>query len=712
MKRHHETSRRTVVACLIFITLINLVVYGRAIGFPFITYDDPIVVTQNPVVRSGLSFDSIAWAWTTHHFSNWIPLTWMSLLLDASISGGQAWSFHASNLAIHIATSVCLFFLGRSLQLSPLACLLLALLYSIHPLHVQSVVWISERKGLLSSLFAVLATIGFIRFSRSGLKQHLAMTVLAYTLSLLSKQMAVTLPAVFLVWLLCAPQLDTSTPRLSVKNVACVLALGVVGAAFVLIAYLAQAVGGAIGDLSEFPVSIRITNGLTNYGEYLRKLIVPDDVSFHYHHYGTHPSLSNGVFALLVFGTLSYAFVRSESRLERFGIAWYFIVFLPVIGFVQIGEQRMADRYADLPMIGIYLILAKLYDQHMTKGASRYGLLALLSVVLASLSSSEVSHWQSSRMLYQRALVQDAGNPVALNNLGLLLKQESLAEAESCFRRAMESAPNHPSANNNLGLLLVEKGQVTDGLSFIEKAIARQPNYSEARLNRAIAYGKLGRWTETRDELELLQTQFPENAKVQLNLGTVYRNLGDLVLAIRHYDKALSLDPSMAEAAYYAADTYLRRGDIDAAQEHYRAVTQLRPRVAEAWAGLICCHALKVNPVRVDQLVGSALRSFPDSPEIRIAAAYAVCKRPWTPESNQIIDSLLQGPMQNLSQTSSLRRDFVAMYQLCHGATPPDPSVLAHLLELTRDEQYPQLHSEIQSLKLRLKTHPNTAEND
>ncbi len=461
----------------------TLVVFARVIGFEFVNYDDPLYVTANPRVQGGLSPESVRWAFTTFAAANWHPLTWISLMLDATIGGAGPRVFHLTNLILHLANTLLLFFLLDRWTSRPRRSAVVAALFAIHPLHVESVAWIAERKDVLSTLFLLLTLVAYAAFvERPGLVRYLAV-VLLFALGLLAKPMLVTLPVLLL--LLDAWPLRRKAPwqRLVLEKTPLVAMSIITG----VVTIVAQRHAETVGSLAGYPLGVRIANAIVTTATYLGKAIWPTRLAVFYPHPGPALAASSVAASVVVLATLTFWTIRDRRRRPYllFGWAWYLVTLAPVVGIVQVGWQARADRYTYIPLIGIFLAVVWAISENF---ADRPALLTAMApamlVVLGIGAFVQAGYWRDSETLFRRALAVTDNNAVAHSNLGTaLLRRGLLAEAQEHFAVAVRINPYFAEAHSNLGVALGRQGRIDEAILEFQRALELQPDYPDARRN-------------------------------------------------------------------------------------------------------------------------------------------------------------------------------------------------------------------------------------
>jgi protein O-mannosyl-transferase len=581
--------------CLLLV-LVTLLVYLPAWRHQFLRFDDADYVTDNGMVQSGLTWAGAKWAFTTFHSSNWHPLTWLSHMLDATLFGPGPTGPHGANVLLHVANTVLLFLLLGRLTQAVWRSALVAALFALHPLHVESVAWVAERKDLLSGMFfllSVLAYTSYVSYVSHKAERSLRFYLLSlffFALGLLSKPMLVTLPLVlllldywplrrftiydlrFTIW----PLIREKVPFLVLSIVSCV------------ITYQAQQQGGAVRSLASFPLDERIGNAAVAYARYLGKVFWPVDLAVFYPHPGQWPPGLVLLAAALLAG-LCLLVLRYGRRFPYAVTGWFWFLgmLIPVIGLVQVSNQSMADRYTYLPSIGLFIVLAwgagELVDCRRRAKALAGIAAGLVVVACAVQTRGQLRYWRDGESLFRHALAVTGRNFVAHNNLGnVLLDQGHVDEAIAHYQRALEIQPRYADAGNNLGSALLEKGQVDEAIAWYQKALELQPDYALAHNNLGNALLRKGQVDEAIAQYCKTLALQPDYASAWNNLATALRKKGQLDEAIIHYRKALELNPCHARGHNNLGDVLLQMGRPDEAMAHFKMAVKIQPDFADA----------------------------------------------------------------------------------------------------------------------------------
>ncbi len=515
-------SRKRAVVVGGLLAALTVFAYARVAGNGFTTFDDPVYVTQNPRVTEGLTTRGIAWALTSVHGSNWHPLTWISHMIDCGLFGLRATGHHLVGLAFHVATTLLLLRLLVRTTAALLPSAFVAAVFALHPLHVESVAWASERKDVLCAFFWVLALLAYVRWAeRPGIARY-AVVLLWFVLGLLSKPMIVTLPITMLLldaWPL--RRIERSTFRSLVLEKTPFFALSVTSS---VATYAIQRSTGAMELGASTPFAARLGNAIVAYVAYLGKAFWPANLQAYYPFPQTPYSvgLVAAVATLLALVTVVALLSARTRPWIAVGWLWYLATLLPVIGLVQVGGQAMADRYTYVPLIGVSIAVAWSFAELARRvPLARPGIAgASLACVAAwtALTWKQVGYWKDDASLYviARAKIKDD----AL--LGrMLLEQDRPSEAIDLLRRALEYEPERAEIHHELGRALEAVGRQVDAEEEFRVAVRKKPDFAEAHFDLAIALLARGRTDEGVAELQTTLALAPGDVRAQRALRRV-----------------------------------------------------------------------------------------------------------------------------------------------------------------------------------------------
>ncbi len=474
------------------LAVVTIAVFLPVLQCGFVNYDDPIYVSENPRVQQGLSVESVRWAFT-FSFANWIPLDTLSHMADCQFYGMNPKGHHATNLALHTLNVLALYLFLRMTTRAPVRSAFVAGLFALHPINAGTVAWIASRKDVLSTFFALLALIAYARYAaKPAITRYLLVTVL-FVLALMSKPMVASLPLLFLAvdfWPL--RRLSVETLKKSMLFVEKIPWLAV-SAVFAAITYATQQASGSVMNTEWYPIGIRATNALVSTVMYLVKLVWPSGFTPFYPHPGSTLAVWQWVAALLLLLAVTVVAILAARKTPYLlaGWCWYLVALLPVSGLlVQLGGAAMADRYAYLPLIGVFAALVwGIGDAVASKRAAAWGVsvcAAGILCVFGILTAREAGYWRNSETLWTRALAVTRDNPIAQNLLGdVCLKGNKLDDAMAHFSEALRIAPQSYFAENNLGIVCGMRGQWPQAKEHFEAALKIKPDYAKAFSNLA-----------------------------------------------------------------------------------------------------------------------------------------------------------------------------------------------------------------------------------
>jgi tetratricopeptide (TPR) repeat protein len=556
------------VAIGLLLVVLTLVVFAPVSRNGFTSYDDRTYVSANRHIQGGLSAESVRWAFTTTRAANWHPLTWLSHTLDWSLYGANPRGHHVTSLILHIANVVLLFALLGSATGAWGPAGFAAALFAVHPLHVESVAWIAERKDVLSTLFWLLATWGYFGYVKSPSRGRLALVAVLMALGLLAKPMLVTLPFTLLVldrWPL--GRASAGWRALVVEK----LPLFALSMAACVVTFAAQRAGGAVASVERFPAPQRVANAIWSYVAYLEMAAWPRGLAVFYPHPGSSlPAWRVALAAAILAALTSLAVMLRRSRpYVLTGWLWYLGTLVPVIGLVQVGNQGMADRYTYVPLIGIFVIVA-----WTAAGWGRGATIAVVAAVLAlaSVARAQVMQWRDTVTLFTHALAVTGPNPTALVNLGAALEDRGdIADAMARYDEALGLDPGNRIAENRAAGVLAAQGRLDEAVGHYREALRRHPGDADTLSNLGIALGKQRKLDEAIARFQEALDAHPDDPSAILtNLGNALLLSGRTDEAIARYDESLRLAPGDPE-------TLANLGVARRALERTRSPAEPRP---------------------------------------------------------------------------------------------------------------------------------------
>lgn len=624
-------SRWSVPAICIFLAVITFVVFGQTLRDEFVNFDDNNYVYQNPNVTGGLTLKGIESAFRHGEYDNWVPLTTISHMLDCQLYGLNAGGHHLTNVLLHITSAILLFLVLRQMTGFLWRSAFVAAVFAVHPLHVESVAWIAERKDTLSGLFFMLTLGAYVHYVRRPASVPRYLTVLfLFACGLMSKPMLVTMPFVLLLldyWPLnrfskveSIPWLKNfSVPTRLVFEKIPLLALSI---ASCISTFLIQS--HAIQAFNNLPVTARMGNAPVACITYVWQLFYPTNLAVLYPYPRFGLPLWKPIVAVIVLIIISLGVFlwRRERPYLLIGWLWYLGMLVPVIGLVQVGGQSRADRYAYLPQIGLCLMVVWLAADLSASWRNRRLVLSSLAfgaiIVMVLSSRVQASYWRNSETLwkralavtpnnyastydnfgnalyhegqvsaaiieYEKALATDPADASSHNDFGNALYQEGqLDEAIAEYHKAVAINPNNAETYNNLGSVLAQKGQVDQAIIQFQKALAINPIFDQACDNLGSALAQKGQADEAIIEYRRALAINPNDAQTCYNLGNALAQRGQLDEAIIQFQKALAIDPNYAQACYNLAYALLRKGQMDEAIVQFQKVLAISPDDAQA----------------------------------------------------------------------------------------------------------------------------------
>lgn len=580
-------------AAIVVLVLLTVATFLPVKDANFISYDDIDYVVRNPNVLKGLHPAGLGWALTSFDAGNWHPLTWVSHMLDVSLFGLRPGAHHLMNLALHTAAAVLLLLALTGMTGALWPSFFVAALFAVHPLHVESVAWVAERKDVLSGLFAMLTLLAYLRYLKRPSAGRYLGVVAVFALGLMAKPMLVTLPFALLLldwWPLgrfrnTADMSATAGWRPFLEKTP-LLALAAVSS---VLTYLAQKQGGAMTDIDYFPLAARVSNALVSYVKYIGKMLWPRDLIYFYPHpLGT---LSRGQVALSLLLLAAITAIAITCRRRRpwltTGWLWYLGTLVPVIGIVQVGRQAMADRYSYLPLIGLFVAIA--WEARSWAVRAKGGRLALalgaaaLLATLAGLTYRQAGHWNDTQTLSNHLLAIDPRNYVAYNLQGMdLLLRHEAAKAVPLLRRSLALHPGYHEARYNLALALAELGETDEALLQFALLVRANPRDAEASYNLGLQLAARGNLQQALEMFAAALALEPRRARIHYSLGRTLDALGRSEEAVARYRAALELDPDDADVHNNLGATLAEQGRTEEALGHFEAAVRLAPQHTEA----------------------------------------------------------------------------------------------------------------------------------
>ncbi len=597
----------------------TLFVFWGARRCDFVNYDDPAYV-WNDEVQKGLNAGTIKWAFGTDAASNWHPLTWISHLADVSMFGRAPAGHHLTSVLIHTANGVLLFLLLYSMTGAIWRCALVAALFSLHPLRVESVVWISERKDVLSTFFWILTVWAYVAWVKSGdvaaakKKLWYAVAILCYALGLMSKPMLVTLPIILLLVDYWPLKRTEAVGKLLIEKIP----FFALAAASCVVTFIVQRRGGAVAPIAGVPIAARVENALISHIRYVAKFFWPSHLSPLYPHPGYWPlwQVAGAILLLTLVTTLVFQQRRTRPYLAV-GWGWFVVMLFPTIGIVQVGIQSMADRYTYVPSVGlsIALVWAAAEIAVIPRALKWMAAVAALAACLV-LTPRQTRNWRNSETLFKHAMAVTADNYLACNNLGTYLSDRGDKKgAIACFQKALAINPGYYEGLNNLGFALAGQGDYAAATNQYIKALSINPRLTEAHNNLGIALAHLGNNAAAIHEFQVALQERPHYADAHNSYGVSLAMMGKLDDAIAQFREAISDKPDYSSAHSDLGNALAMKGDFDGAIREYQTCIAINRNEPMPHNNLANALAQKGRLKEAVEEYWNALELKPDNPE-------------------------------------------------------------------------------------------------
>jgi tetratricopeptide (TPR) repeat protein len=621
---HAKTNFLKVLFVSLCLIVAIIIAYAQVSNFDFVGYDDQEYITENSHVQEGLTLDSIIWAFTSFHSANWHPLTWLSHMLDCELYGSNPMGHHWANVQFHIANTLLLFFIFFKMTGALWRSAFVAALFALHPLHVESVAWVSERKDVLSTFFGFLMIFAYCRYVKESCLKNYLLVIMLFVLGLMAKPMLVTFPFVLLLldfWPLERFQYkknkndDLPQPegtiyygfkgfmRLVLEKIPLFIPVVISS----ILTFLAQQSSGAVKALGTLSIITRIANALVSYVTYVLKTIWPINLAVFYPHPGDSLPVWQIFGAALLIATACIWAVQTSKKYPYIavGLFWYLGTLVPVIGLVQVGEQAMADRYTYIPLIGLFIFIAWGVPDLLKKWQYRKIFLGLSAVVILSVLTvstlSQASHWKNGITLFENAVKVTENNYKAQNNLGTAWGQIDFDKAIYHYKESLKIRPNYVRALYNLGTALTEKGDYDEAILYFTRVLKINPKKTDARMNMANVLFKQGKSDKAVFHYNEILKFDSEHAYTHSNLAYVLSTQGKFDEAISHYRQALRINPEYVKAYYNLGNILLKKGETEEAFTHFSEAIKLNPDFVQAYnkIGLILFKQGKIDRAKV-----------------------------------------------------------------------------------------------------------------
>ena len=643
------------------LVLVTLAVYWPVRHYDYVNHDDPVYVYENPQVLGGLSWGGVAWAFgkLTGEHTYWHPVTWLSIMLDSELFGPGAGPRHVGNVLLHVANAVLLFLLLRRMTGACWRSAAVAALFAWHPLQVDSVAWIAERKNVLSTLFWLLTVWAYVRYALqssvhgpqstvrgprraptsylpSSSSSFYSLTLVFFALGLMSKPMLVTVPVILLLldywplrrllppgpsWQVLAGEGPPLAPVSLARAVLEKLPLFMMSAASAVITVVGHKQLGSLVDEGVLPFSARLGNALVSYVRYLQKMFWPTGLAVHYPHPGTWPPVVVGAATAILVAVSVWTLVAWRRRPYLLvGWLWFVVALLPTIGLIQASSQAMADRFAYVPLIGVFIMLVWLAGDLLAGWRYRVTVepIVMLAVLLSCLAatSRQLRYWSDGEALFRRAVAVTKSNYLAEYSLGCALGQKNkLDDALDHFAAALRIKPDYAEAHDNSGVVLQMQGKSAAAEAEFRIALRLKPDMVRSRNNLGLALQSQGKTGEALAEFHQVLRAHPDNPEAHNNLGKTLAEQGKLADAMTEFEEAIRLKPDYAGAHFNLGNAFVMKGNPAGAVAPYLAALQAQPDLSDAHQalGLVLAALGKTNEAAAH--FSAALRLKPGDPE-------------------------------------------------------------------------------------------------
>ena len=578
---HDKTQRNNLLLICLILTAAIIIAFEPVRHNAFISYDDDVYITENPNVQAGLTARSVKWAFTSGHAANWHPLTWLSHMLDYQLFGPNPFYHHLTNVFFLILNSLLLLIIFKKATGNLWASAFAAAVFALHPLRVESVAWVAERKDVLSGLFWLLTIAAHFWYaSRPSILRYLCVFI-SLALGLMAKPMLVSLPLILILldyWPLNRfdpnwTDIKNKAPKLIIEK----LPLFLLVIASMIVTFLVQQKAGAMFPGSNYSLPVRISNALVVYIGYMSKMLFPWHLAVLYPHPGGTLAIWKPVASLILLLSMTTA-ILYKSRNYRFlaaGWLWYIIALIPVIGLVQVGEQAMADRYTYLTSIGFFIALIwpiaqlqKKYKQ-ITKPLCILAVITIVAMIAAT--RDQVKYWKDDTTLFTRTIEVTKNNYIIHNNLGYTLFSKSrFDEAIGLFNKALEFKPDYAKAGNNKALVYLTTGKFDKAVECLQQTVKMAPYWPDAYNNLGLANFLNANYIDAEKNYRKAITLKPDFPKALNGFGKTLSKLDRPQEAIDVFNKAIKLKPDYADPYYFGAISLVKLGRTREAAEYLR----------------------------------------------------------------------------------------------------------------------------------------------
>ncbi len=557
---------------LFFLTILTFAIYFQVVNFDFLSYDDHTYILDNANVKSGFNFKSIKWAFTKSYAANWHPITWLSHTLDYLLFKENAGYHHLENVFFHIINSILLFFVMLKITRRSGQSMFITLFFAIHPIHVESVAWIAERKDLLSTLFGFASIYCYLNYGNTKEKKHYFYSFLFFALSLMCKSMFVTLPFVFLLldlWPLkrFTKLKDKTFYTLIIEKIPFFTLTILIS----IVIFIAQVEGKAVKPIAELPISLRFANMFFSYGNYVLKMVVPHnlalmtqniDVKF-LHHKFIVEAITKTLIALSLIVIVSCFCIKKIKEKPYYFVGWFWFLgtLVPVIGLVQIGAQGMADRYTYFPSIGFSIFFITLLNNVFVKIKKERVLIAIgliTAFIFTILTYKQIGYWENTITIFTRTIkIAETGkkgffvSPIVHRSMAIAYtKEQKFKEAQRHLWVLYSNDKKDSNTIYNIALISLKLNEYDVAEDFFLKGINLNKNDIGAYNGLGIVYLKKGEREKAIEYFKKALELDPNNVNFYINLGSTLANLGKYSEAMEYFEKALGIEPYNQAAMY------------------------------------------------------------------------------------------------------------------------------------------------------------------
>ncbi|MCK4752068.1 MAG: tetratricopeptide repeat protein [Planctomycetes bacterium] len=603
-------DKRYVILIYAALALATFIGFCQVRNNEFISYDDNTYITENPYVSGGISGESIVWAFTASHGSNWHPVTWISHMVDCQLFGLNAGAHHIVNLLIHIANTLLLFWVFKKMTGAIWCSGFVAAAFALHPLHVESVAWAAERKDVLSAFFWIVTIAAYNRYVKQPNVRKYLLVILFFALGLMSKPMLVTLPFVLLLLDYWPLGRFKNIKVLIIEKIPLFILAGISS----VITFVVQQRTGAVSDISNVGFNFRVSNALVSYISYIAKMFWPVRLAILYPHQVDRLDIWQPMVCFILLVSVTIGVIYLKRRYLTVGWLWYLGTLVPVIGLVQVGSQAMADRYTYLPLVGLFIMAAWGISEVLSKWRYRKIALAVSAVLIITAmlicTHKQVRIWANNFTLFGHTLAVTEDNYVIYYNLGHVYQSRGqIDKAIRQYRETIRIMPKHVKAYNNLGVSLRLQGKLDESISCYRQALMLNPYHTSAYYNLGHSLQLQGKLEEAKLNFRRAIELNPRHTKAYNNLGIILRSQGRVNEAIAYFRDAIAVEPGFVLARQNLGLALATTGQIDEAIEQFQETLRLVPNWWEPFNALAWLWATQPGVGSANHAVVAAERA-------------------------------------------------------------------------------------------------------